>query len=78
MTPTKTLPPDPEGMNADRAEWAATALHAFQTVNGTDDEDILGDLLCNLMHLSDREGYDFELALERARGHYAAECGESL
>ncbi len=77
-TDTKTLPPDPDGMNGDRAEWAKAALTAFQTVTGTDDEDALGDLLANLMHFSDREGYDFDAALERARGHYGSECGAGI
>jgi hypothetical protein len=70
---TKQLPPDPEGKNDDRAEWAAAALRQFQRTTGTDYEDALGDLLCDLMHWSDRHNFDFELALDRARGHYQAE-----
>jgi hypothetical protein len=70
---TKPLPPDPEGMNADRAEWAAAALRHFRCSTGTDYEDALGDLLCDLMHWSDRSNFDFELALDRARGNYQAE-----
>jgi hypothetical protein len=30
------LPPDPESMNDDRAEWAAAALRHFQCTTGTD------------------------------------------
>lgn len=67
------LPPDPEGMNDKRAGWAATALKAFQDETGADDEDALGDLLGDLMHWCDRHNFDFEAALERARGHYEAE-----
>ena len=48
------LPADPEDMNDDRSEWAAEALSAFQRVTGTEDEDALGDLLCDLMHSCDR------------------------
>lgn len=72
------LPPDPEGMNDDRAEWAACALRHFQCTTGSDYEDALGDLLCDLMHWCDRNNFDFELALFRARGHYRAEtAGEA-
>ncbi len=67
------LPPDPEKMNGDRAEWAAAALRQFQCATGCDYEDSLGDLLCDLMHWSDRNNFDFEAALCRARGHYEAE-----
>jgi hypothetical protein len=60
-------------MNDNRAEWAAEALRQFQSITGTDDEDALGDLLCDLMHWSDRNNYDFDAALSRARMHYEAE-----
>jgi hypothetical protein len=60
-------------MNNDRAEWAAAALRHFQCITGTDYEDALGDLLGDLMHWCDRNNFDFELALNRARGHYEAE-----
>ncbi len=69
------LPPDPEGMNGDRAKWAAVALATFMAETGTDDEDALGDLLADLMHWSDRNNYDFDDALDRARCHYEAETG---
>jgi hypothetical protein len=48
-------------------------LRQFQCVTGTDDEDALGDLLCDLMHWSDRNNYDFDLALARAQGNYEEE-----
>ena len=67
------LPPDPERMNGDRADWAAAALRQFQCATGCDYEDSLGDLLCDLMHWSDRHNFDSQAALCRARGHYAAE-----
>jgi len=77
MTPD--IPPDPENMNNDRAEWAAAALRHFQCITGTEYEDALGDLLCDLMHWSDRNDFDFAAALERARMHYEAETsGEDL
>jgi len=74
---SKTLPPDPDGQNDDRAKWARHALLSFQGLVGTEDEDAISDLLCDIMHLCDREmdGYetDFEAALDRARGHYTGE-----
>jgi virginiamycin B lyase len=50
------LPPDPENMNGDRAEWAAAALRHFQCCTGTDYDDSLPDLLGDLMHWCDRNG----------------------
>ena len=70
---TQKLPPDPENMNDSRAEWAGAALSTFMKETGTDQEDALGDLLADLMHWADRNSYDFDAALERARGHYEAE-----
>jgi hypothetical protein len=72
----RCLPPDPEGKNFDRAAWADKAISAFRRESGTDLEDALPDLLADFMHWSDRAGYDFDLALDRARGHYEAETGE--
>lgn len=70
---TKTLPPDPEGMNDDRAKWAAAALRHFQRKTGTDTHDAPSDLICDLMHWCDRTGFDFDDTLARARMHYEAE-----
>jgi hypothetical protein len=50
---------------------------SFLKQTGVDYEDALGDLLGDLMHLADREPFDFEPALGRARGHYAAETGSA-
>jgi len=70
---TKRLPPDPEEMNDDRADWAAAALSAFQAQTGSDLGDAVSDLLCDLMHWCDRNGISFRKELERARWHYDAE-----
>jgi len=70
---TVKLPPDPEGMNNDRAEWAACCIRHFQCQTGTDWEDAVCDLLGDLMHFCDREGFDFRHELNRARTHYEAE-----
>ena len=69
------LPPDPDGKNHDRAAWAGAALAKFMEVTGTDVEDAVGDLLTDLMHWSDRNNYDFDAALDRARWRYEAETG---
>jgi hypothetical protein len=79
----RKLPRDPEKQNHDRAVWAGIALGHFQNKTGTDDEDSLSDLLCDLMHLCDRRakaaGFDFDRELDRARGHYQAETeGDEL
>jgi hypothetical protein len=63
-------------MNNERAKWARKALGNFSEITGCDKEDALSDLLCNLMHMCDREsgqGFDFEEALDRARRNYQAE-----
>jgi hypothetical protein len=67
------LPPDPDNRNDDRSAWAGSALAIFMQITGTDKEDALGDLLADLMHWSDRNNYNFEASLMRARGHYEAE-----
>lgn len=67
------LPPDPEGMNDRRAEWAGAAVAAFHAATATSEEDVLCDLLADLMHWADRAGFDFARALRRAEDHYAAE-----
>ena len=71
-----TLPSDPDGKNNDRAAWAKIALDAFMKETRTDLEDALCDLLCDLMHLSDREPFDFEAALRHAQDLYLAETGQ--
>lgn len=76
-----------EPTNADRAEWAEIGLRAFtdRVFHGEADRDLsdpdafeqaLGDFLCNLMHLADRQGVNFEQVLERGRCHYSAEVRE--
>ena len=70
---TRNLPPDPENKNDARAAWAGKALATFIQETSTDKEDALGDLLTDLMHWCDRNNYEFNAALDRARGHYGAE-----
>lgn len=63
-----------------RAEWADEAVYAFAAVTHAADEEeldtLVGDLLCDLMHLCDRDGLDFAALLERAQTHYAAEVAD--
>jgi len=73
-TKTKTtLPPDPEQMNDERADWAAVALDMFQATTGAEDPDALADLLADLMHWCDRHDTAFEAELTRARHFYREE-----
>lgn len=74
------LPPDPDGMNAMRAAAAEKSLMLFVVNTGTDWADAMVDLLCDLMHLADRDPeLDFAADLERARYHYEVETtGETI
>lgn len=56
--------------NHERADRAAHALESLS--DGVTDESIT-DLLTNLRHLCDREGYDFDALNNTAENHYAAE-----
>ena len=59
--------------NDQRADWADQALTAFQKTTGCDRQDALSDLLCDLMHLARREGWDYYRAAMRAEGHFEEE-----
>jgi hypothetical protein len=72
-TPVPPPPADPRAANRERAEKAANVLRRYQRMTACDYEDSLCDLLCDLMHNADRDNFDFETALLRARGHYDAE-----
>ncbi|MCZ2341348.1 MAG: hypothetical protein LC104_06070 [Bacteroidales bacterium] len=69
------LPPDPDGMNDRRAEWAGHAIASFRSATGADEADAVCDLIADLMHWCDRNGQDFGDELSRAQDHYAAETG---
>jgi hypothetical protein len=78
LTESAKRPPrriaDPDGQNKSRAEWAKYALVAFQSQTGTDNEDAVKDLLCDLMHYCQQtDGENFEASLDAARRHYLAE-----
>ena len=67
------LPPDPEGMNDDRAAHADTALDAYMAETRADPHDALQDLLADLHHWADRNGFAFDACLKHARRLYADE-----
>jgi|SRR5882672_3084530 len=69
----RKLPPDTQGRNKERAEWAGKALHTFRSATDSDFHDAACDLLCDLMHWCDEEGFKFDSELRRARENYAAE-----
>jgi hypothetical protein len=71
------IEPTPDRLtNRMRAAWAEAALSVFIQHTGCDREDALGDLLCDLMHWSEQNDFDFDLALDRAQGHFEAEIVE--
>lgn len=57
--------------NHERADRAAHALESLS--DGVTDETI-ADLLTNLRHLCDREGYDFDALNNMAEIHYESEA----
>jgi hypothetical protein len=70
--------------NADRAAWAAQAVTAYarQTrhsapehtiTSGEHARELIGDLICDLLHLGDKWGVGADVVIESGRGHYADE-----
>lgn len=62
--------------NSLRAHWAELCIQRFIELTGTDREDSLGDLLCDLMHWAKQNRFDYEAAAERASGHFQAELAD--
>ena len=67
------LPPDPDGMNDERARLAWSTISMFERATHTDREDSLSDLLVDLMHWADRNELDFQDELDRAIRNYHSE-----
>ena len=67
------LPPDPDGQNDDRSDWAAAALKIFMKTTGTEAGDAVADLVADLHHWCDRNGQNWAEELARGEGHYATE-----
>lgn len=70
--------------NQDRAAWAETALGAFtgevrhdgklfRDLLHSDREDMIGDLICDLLHYADQQGFDPGLILSDAENMFEAE-----
>jgi hypothetical protein len=75
----RVLPPDPEGMNDERAAWAGAALSRFmEVIRSTDIEHVVSNLLTDLMHWSDRNNCDFNDAFNLARLYYEDETTPEL
>ena len=66
----KKLPPDPELMNDERAEWAESVLDLYQRITRCDREPALRDLLCGMMHWCDRNNENFDESLAWAEDYY--------
>lgn len=79
--------------NNDRAEWANQALTAYSeatrpaeevelTLGNEDDKEEfqtrLGDLLCDLRHLADQWGVDYDEANDNGLGNYVEERQEDI
>lgn len=70
-----------EPTNEDRAEWAYSALERFAKETGQDKNGdlkhdraaVIGDLLCNLLHLCSRDGIDFHACLQSGMENWAEE-----
>ena len=67
--------------NEIRSAWARDALAAFAECTGQnasgdlehDKETVVCDLLCDLRHLCDEEGVDWNNCLRRGMDHYESE-----
>jgi hypothetical protein len=71
----RALPADPRGQNDERAAYAKEALMAYRQITNTRRQDTLGSLLCDPMHLCDRDRRfrTFEDSLEDAEQRYQEE-----
>lgn len=66
-------------MNLARAGWAMKAVETFAAETGLDLEadglDVaISDLLCDILHLCQRDGIDIERAADAAYMHFEAEA----
>ena len=65
--------------NEDRADWAHAALIRFMTdtgQQGPDMEEALQDLITDLLHLANREGFNVLHLLQRATLVFCDEASE--
>ena len=67
----------PEDLDTERrANRGRELLERYMAVTGTDEDAALGDLLADLRHMADRDGYDYELADARAERYHAEETAQ--
>ena len=67
----------PEDLDTERrADRGRELLERYMAVTGTDEDAALGDLLADLRHMADRDGYDYELADARAESYHAEETAQ--
>lgn len=64
-----------EKLNEQRAGWARDAIDAFEKATGTEGEESVSDLISDLGHLCDQEGFDFEMLVERGVRNHEEEKG---
>jgi len=65
--------------NPERAAWAALAMDAFKdatNMHGEDNETIISDLLCDLMHFCDEAGLSYADCNRRAWENHVEEHGQ--
>lgn len=63
--------------NRDRARWAEHALNTFSRETGSEmGQEALHDLLCDLGHYADQQGFDFEDQIRCAAETWAEEKAE--
>jgi hypothetical protein len=74
----RALPADPECKNDERATRAKAAVMAYRQLTNTRRKDAVGDLLCDLKHLCDRDRRfrTFEDSLELAEQRYQKETAD--
>jgi len=59
--------------NDQRCDWAQDAINGFCEATGCDTQEAIGDLICNIMHLAEREGLDPLDRVRNAISHWYAE-----
>lgn len=68
-----TIPPNQDGDNDGRAEWAEAAIATYRSITGSERDTAIADFLCNLRHACDRQGLDWDRELRVGMQHYKAE-----
>lgn len=65
---------DTQHDNTQRAGHALLALAAYAAGDGVDEDSLISDLLCDLRHLCDALGENFDEESARSERHYTAEA----